>query len=36
MGDFLLGVVVPASVFILSFVSTYLLYRYFKKQQDPK
>ena len=36
VGDLLFGVVVPAAVFALSFVSTYLLYRYFTKKQDPK
>ncbi len=34
MNKILFGIVIPAAVFIFSFVMTYLLYRHFSKQKE--
>jgi len=34
MIDFIFGIVVPAIVFIISFVTTFLLYKHFSKKLD--
>ena len=35
MNNILFGIIIPAAVFIISFVLTFFLYRHFAKQQDP-
>ncbi len=34
MSRYILGVIIPASVFILSFIMTHLLYKHFSKDRD--